>query len=44
MGISAGLVALKPVVIFAATTPVVAALQKIAGTIPIVFALVSDPI
>src|SRR5665213_636951 len=41
---AAEMVALKPDVIFAATTPVVAALQKIAGTIPIVFALVSDPI
>ena len=41
---AAEMVGLKPDVIFAATTPVVAALQKIAGTIPIVFALVSDPI
>ena len=38
------MVNLKPDVIFAVTTPVVAALQKIAGSIPIIFGLVSDPI
>jgi putative ABC transport system substrate-binding protein len=38
------MVARKPDVIFAVTTPVVAALQKVAGTIPIIFGLVSDPI
>jgi putative ABC transport system substrate-binding protein len=38
------MVGLKPDVIFAVTTPVVAALQKITGPIPIVFGLVSDPI
>src|SRR3954454_12394535 len=41
---TAEMVALKPDVIFAVTTPVVAALQKIAGTTPIIFGLVSDPI
>jgi putative ABC transport system substrate-binding protein len=41
---TAEMVSLKPDVIFAATTPVIAALQKIAGTIPIIFAQVSDPI
>jgi putative tryptophan/tyrosine transport system substrate-binding protein len=35
---------LKPDVIFAGTTPAVAALHKIAGSIPIVFVLVSDPV
>jgi putative ABC transport system substrate-binding protein len=41
---AADMVALKPDVIFAATTPLVAALKAVAGPIPIVFALVSDPI
>jgi putative ABC transport system substrate-binding protein len=41
---TAEMVGLKPDVICAATTPVVAALQRIAGTIPIVFVQVSDPI
>jgi putative ABC transport system substrate-binding protein len=38
------LVALKPDVIFAATTPVTAALQRQTRTIPIVFVVVSDPV
>src|SRR3954453_14981827 len=42
--VTAAMVGLKPDVIFAPTTPVVAALQKIAGPIPIVFGQVSDPI
>jgi ABC-type uncharacterized transport system substrate-binding protein len=37
-------VALKPEVIFCATTPVAAALQRQTSTIPIVFASVSDPV
>jgi putative ABC transport system substrate-binding protein len=38
------LVALQPDVIFAHSTPVVAALQRESSTIPIVFAAVADPI
>jgi putative ABC transport system substrate-binding protein len=38
------LVALRPDVIFAQTTPVVAALQRETRTIPIVFAALADPI
>jgi putative tryptophan/tyrosine transport system substrate-binding protein len=38
------LVALQPDVILANSTPVTAALQRESGTIPIVFALVADPI
>ena len=38
------LVALRPDVIFAQTTPVIAALQRESRTIPIVFTNVSDPI
>jgi putative tryptophan/tyrosine transport system substrate-binding protein len=38
------MVALRPEVIFAQTTPVVAALQRETGTIPIVFCSVSDPL
>lgn len=38
------LVALKPDILFAVTTPATAALQREAGAIPIVFAIVSDPI
>ena len=38
------LVGLKPDALFAASTPATAALQREAGTIPIVFAVVSDPI
>lgn len=41
---AADMVALKPDVIFAATTPAVAALKAIAGPIPIIFGQVSDPI
>src|SRR5947209_1685029 len=41
---AAQMVARKPDVIFAVTSPVVAALQKKAGNIPIIFGLVSDPI
>jgi putative ABC transport system substrate-binding protein len=41
---TAELVSLQPDAIFAATTPVIAALKKIAGTIPIIFVLVSDPV
>ena len=38
------LVAMRPDVIFAQTTPVVAALQRETRTIPIVFAALADPI
>jgi putative tryptophan/tyrosine transport system substrate-binding protein len=38
------LVALRPDVILANSTPVVAALQKITSSIPIVFALANDPV
>src|SRR5262249_5643058 len=38
------LVELQPDVIFASTTPVIAALQRETRTIPIVFVLVSDPV
>jgi len=38
------LVALRPAVIFAYTTPITAALQRESRTIPIVFAQVSDPV
>jgi putative ABC transport system substrate-binding protein len=38
------LIALQPDVIFAQSTPVVAALQRESGTIPIVFAAIADPI
>ena len=38
------LVALEPVVILAATTPAVTALQQASRTVPIVFVAVSDPI
>jgi putative ABC transport system substrate-binding protein len=38
------IIALKPDVIFASTTPVVAALKRKPSTIPIVFATVSDPV
>jgi putative tryptophan/tyrosine transport system substrate-binding protein len=38
------LVDLQPEVILAYTTPATAALQRVAGTIPIVFVVVSDPI
>jgi putative ABC transport system substrate-binding protein len=38
------LVALRPDVLFAHTTPVVAALQRQTRTIPIVFVIVSDPV
>ena len=38
------LVALQPDVILAHTTPITAALQRESGTIPIVFAVVADPI
>ena len=38
------LVALKPDVLFASPTPATAALQREAGTMPIVFAVVSDPV
>ena len=39
-----GLVDLQPDVILASTTPVIAALQRETRTIPIVFALVGDPV
>jgi putative ABC transport system substrate-binding protein len=39
-----GLVDLQPDVILASTTPVTAALQRETRTIPIVFALVADPV
>src|SRR5262245_53327249 len=38
------LVELQPDVIFASTTPVIAALQRETRTIPIVFVIVSDPV
>lgn len=38
------IIALKPEVIFASTTPVVAALKRRTSTIPVVFAIVSDPL
>jgi putative tryptophan/tyrosine transport system substrate-binding protein len=38
------LVALSPEVIFASTTPALAALQPVTGTVPIVFAQVADPV
>jgi putative ABC transport system substrate-binding protein len=38
------LVALKPEVILSNTTPVTAAIQREAGTIPVVFTVVSDPV
>jgi ABC-type uncharacterized transport system substrate-binding protein len=41
---AAELVAARPDVILASTTPVTAALHRETGTIPIVFAIVSDPI
>jgi len=41
---AAELVAAQPDVILASTTPVTAALHRETGTIPIVFAIVSDPI
>jgi putative ABC transport system substrate-binding protein len=41
---AAELVATQPAVIFAATTPVVRALQKETRTVPIVFVSVSDPV
>ena len=38
------IITLKPDVIFASTTPVTAALKRKTSTIPIVFAIVSDPV
>jgi hypothetical protein len=43
-GVAKELVALQPDVIFADSTPIVAALQRESRTIPIVFVSVSDPI